>query len=60
MANDEAGGISSATASKHGRKPRPNGYLMLTLTQRSEIGKQTAAHGVMASLKYYMEKYPCL
>jgi len=63
MANNEAiklGGISSATASKHSGKPRPNGYLMLPLTQRCEIGKQAAAHGVTASLKYGAEKYPCL
>jgi len=63
MANNEViklKGISRATASKHGGKPRPNGYLVLTLTQGCEIGKRTAAHGVMASLKYYTEKYLCV
>ena len=58
MANDEViklGGTLSATASKHSGKPRPNGYLMLTSTQRCEIGKWAAAHGVTASIKYYVE-----
>jgi len=31
---------------------------MLTPTQRCEIGRRAAAHGVTASLRYYAEKYP--
>ena len=62
MANDGVLklGISSATASNYSGKPRPNGYLMLTSTQRCEIGKRAAAHGVTASLRYYANKYPRL
>ena len=33
---------------------------MLTSTQRCEIGKRAAAHGVSTSLRYYAKKYPRL
>ena len=68
MANDEVLklgrnlGMASVTADTHSAsgQPRPNGYLMLTSTQRCEIGKRAAAHGVTALLRYYAEKYPRL
>lgn len=64
MANDEvlklAIGRSPGTSSVHSGKRSPNGYLMFTWTQRCEIGKWAAAHGVTASLEYYTGKYPRL
>jgi len=63
MANDEVLKLVRSdlgTSSAHSGKRSPNGYLMLTPTQRCEIGKRAAAHGVTASLRYYTEKYPRL
>ena len=43
------------------KKKRPRGpYLSLTPSQKYEIGKRAAEHGVTASIRYYNKKYPDL
>ena len=43
--------------SKSQRGPRGKPYLFLTRTQKFEIGKRAAEHGVTATMRYYNEKY---
>ena len=33
-------------------------YLILTPTQRYEVGKRAAEHGITAALRYFAKKYP--
>ena len=37
-----------------------NPYLILTAAQRYEIGKRAAKNGIVASIRYYAQKYPDL
>ena len=40
------------------RGPRGKPYLFVTGTQRFEVGKRAAEHGVTATLRHYKGKYP--